>query len=669
MSSIGATTGLKALYAAQLSLQTAGHNIANAHVPGYSRQSVLLTTDHPVNIAGIGFLGTGVKASGIIRTADQMLEARIQNQNQGLGRLGKETMLLSQIEDIFNEPGEGGLATLYSKFFSSLNDMSLDPIDSTLRSDVIIAGDILGDGFANLARNLTSFKEDIEVDIRSKVSKINSMANQIAVLNEKITIATNMNAQANELIDKRNQIVKELNYITSAQLVENNNGQSMVLVDGRILAGSDYTHELVYSTDLEGKGNVHFKNDPTSLNIRDGELNELLNQQTSVIPNLMDKLDTMASQMIWEFNKIHSTGVPLSGPFSVLKADNLIMDLDEDGDARNDALAYAGLPFTPTAGSLFVTVTNLTTGAMEQHEIVFDPERQNLNDLTSQLSSISHLGAYADTQGQLTIHSGEGYGFDFSTQLDPDPNKTNSFGTVEVAMEGSYTGASNTSYRFDAVGAGTIGVTPNLSIEVYDETTGHLVTVLNVGQNYSPGEMIEVENGVKVSFSPGDIDQAAGDSFSAKMLADPDEGGLLASMGLNTFFKGTKAKDISIMTKLQENPDLICGALSSTPGDNSNIIRMTDLESTEFDGLGKFTIIDYYSSVIGKLGLDKEWADDMFEVQQDLMMNLENQRASISGVSIDEEMLNLEKYQQMLQAATQYLQVMNEVMDSILTIV
>ena len=79
-------------------------------------------------------------------------------------------------------------------------------------------------------------------------------------------------------------------------------------------------------------------------------------------------------------------------------------------------------------------------------------------------------------------------------------------------------------------------------------------------------------------------------------------------------------------------------------------------------------MIDYYSGVIGQLGLRKELADDLLDVQQMMMTNLENQRASISGVSIDEELLNLDKFQQMLEAATRFLQINHEVMDTVINL-
>ena len=68
----------------------------------------------------------------------------------------------------------------------------------------------------------------------------------------------------------------------------------------------------------------------------------------------------------------------------------------------------------------------------------------------------------------------------------------------------------------------------------------------------------------------------------------------------------------------------------------------------------------------GRVWMEKQWTEDMFEVQEMMMANLENQRASVSGVSIDEEILLMERYQQMLEASVKYVEVINEMNDVIM---
>jgi len=228
-----------------------------------------------------------------------------------------------------------------------------------------------------------------------------------------------------------------------------------------------------------------------------------------------------------------------------------------------------------------------------------------------------------------------------------------------VAMEGHYGGSSNTTWTFQASGTGTVGVTPGLTVTVTD-ASGNQVALLDVGEGYAPGDPIEVAEGVKVSFGSGDLDVLNNDAFDATMIADSDTGGLLAALGVNSFFTGSTASDINVRDAVIDDPSLISAALSANEGDNANVMRLAGLETKSISGLGSVSITGYYSAVVGKLGLDNAWAADMFEVQEILMTNLENQRASVSGVSIDEELLNMEKYQQVLEAAVRYLQVIDE---------
>jgi flagellar hook-associated protein 1 FlgK len=769
--SIGNVTGLKALFAAQISLQTAGHNIANASVPGYARQNVLLTTDHPITITGLGFLGTGVRATGITRTVDELLEARLRTTNQGLGRLNKETSLLSQVEDLFSEPSDSGLASLMSKFFTTLNDLTLDPTDPTLRADVTMSGQVLTDGFNTLANKLSDFRQDLETELDGKVTRINQLAMEITELTGKITASTSAKMEANELLDQRTEKIKELSSLVATQVVDQGDGRLSVLIDGRILSTSGVTGEIEMSKDASGALYIHMVDVDEPLRIKDGEVKALLDQQQTVIPELQTRLDKMAKEFAFKFNRIHSVGLPSSGSFSFLKAEVRGHDLNLDGDPTNEVLSEAGLPYPPEAGSLYVTVTDINSGAVQQTIVEYDPDRDSLGSIASKLSAIPHLGAYADSQGRLTLHAAEGYTFDFAPNLDPAPDKAGTFGSrsamlvasatypvtlaagdafviaedgvnlpavtfaggsytasqiaaeinnqtgknlasvvdgqvviestsegststlqitntagspaatlglstaletgadlkVNVALEGQFTGSTNSSWRFEASGSGTIGVTPNLTITVYDDT-GTQIGVLDVGAGYSPGDMVELADGVKVSFTSGDVSASSGDFFSVDMIADPDTGGLLASLGLNTFFLGTSASDIKISEDIVETPGLISASLSPKEGDNANAVRLAGLENDPITGLGDNSVVNFYSSLIGKLGLDKQWSDDMYQAQELLMANLENQRASVSGVSIDEELLNLDKFQQMLDAATRYLTVINEVTESIMSL-
>ncbi|MFH2002626.1 MAG: flagellar hook-associated protein FlgK [Planctomycetota bacterium] len=766
MSSTGISTGLKALFAAQIALQTTGNNIANAHVKGYSRQHAMLVTDRPIVVPGVGFIGTGVRAAGIARTVDELLEARLRTQEQSLGRLKKDSSLLAQIETLYDESTDTGLSTLFSRFFSTVNGLAIDPTDPTLRADVVMSSQVLSDGFNNLSTNLNNFRDDIEDEMEGKVDEINQYTEEIHELNQMIlgTLGANMNP--NDLMDRRTQAIKELSSIVEVQVRDTTgNGEASILIGGRIVVGPGFQKDIEYALNASGDAYFHLDGDTNALSINNGELKALIYEHNTKIPALLSKADTLAGQFIYEFNKIHSTGIPGNGPFTFLKAETATQDLNVNLDPTDELLTEAGLAFPPVAGSLWVTVTNQNTGEMVQTEVQITPSTQSLTTFAQALNAIPNLNAYADSQGYLTLNASQGFAFDFAPNLNTHPDGDNTFGDsaatvtgglpstfpatmvagdslvftvdgsalpavtfaagsytasgiaseinsqtgtsiasvvdgrlvvkstssgststlqisnasgtpattlglstaletgadlqVTVEMEGVYTGSSNANWRFEASGAGTIGVTDNLTISVYNDSNV-LVGQLDVGPNYSPGDMIEVADGVSVSFTSGDISNVSGDFFTTDLLTETDSSGILASLGMNTFFTGSTAGDINVRSDVVDNPGLIAAGLSPSEGDNSNVLRMGNLMDTSLTGLGSKTIIQHYSNTVGQLGLDKRWADDMFEIQELVVAGLENERASISGVSIDEELLNLEQYQQMLEAATQYLQIIYE---------
>ena len=76
MSSIGLGTGLRALLSAQMTLDTIGHNIANAYTPGYSRQRLEISSSRSLILRGLS-IGNGVDADVIRRTADSLINKRL----------------------------------------------------------------------------------------------------------------------------------------------------------------------------------------------------------------------------------------------------------------------------------------------------------------------------------------------------------------------------------------------------------------------------------------------------------------------------------------------------------------------------------------------------------------------------------------------------------------
>jgi len=99
----------------------------------------------------------------------------------------------------------------------------------------------------------------------------------------------------------------------------------------------------------------------------------------------------------------------------------------------------------------------------------------------------------------------------------------------------------------------------------------------------------------------------------------------------------------------------------------SDVIKNKDLDFNE-DGTKEATVMDKYESVISSLGVQGQRANQMVENQDTLVNQLENRRQSISGVSLDEEMANMIKYQQAYSASAKLISNANRMMDSLMGI-
>jgi flagellar hook-associated protein 1 FlgK len=238
---------------------------------------------------------------------------------------------------------------------------------------------------------------------------------------------------------------------------------------------------------------------------------------------------------------------------------------------------------------------------------------------------------------------------------------------IRVEVEGSYTGATNDRFTFVPESDGVIGQTRNLRVRVLD-SAGQLVTTLAVGDNYEPGQPLDLGNGIKVKLGAGSISASAGNTFAVDGLADSDTSDLLVATGTNVFFLGSNASDITVNPELSSNPDRLAAGLGAASGDSGNLMRMGALRQRKLDSLDANTIEDFYADIVGDVGFQAAAANSTLASQQTLLSQLQNDRDSVSGVNIDEEMLDMQKYQQSYQAAARFLSVAQQMTDTLINL-
>ena len=138
----------------------------------------------------------------------------------------------------------------------------------------------------------------------------------------------------------------------------------------------------------------------------------------------------------------------------------------------------------------------------------------------------------------------------------------------------------------------------------------------------------------------------------------------VTTTGVN-FFTGTGAVNMAVNSAIEGNSDLIAaaGAGEGLPGGNSTAIAIANLQSSATMP-GSSTFDAYYNSLVGQVGADVQTSDFNQNHQQTMVENLKAYRQEVSGVSLDEEMVNLIQFQQAYSAAAKLITTADEMVDT-----
>lgn len=303
--------GRRALHAAQFGLNVAGQNIANINTPGYTRQAVLLSAS-PSDGANLRLIGTGVTIDGVRQFRDRFVDARLQTETAISGRLTAQRDALSPVDAVFNETSGNGISAAINGFFNSFQALEVNPNSAALRADVVSKASTLTTAFAGTSARLTSIQHDADGLLRSRVSQVNELTQQVADLNSRISTAEHLGESASELRDQRGEMVRQVAELTGARAIEDQAGMvTLTLGDGQALVLANQANRLqIQDTTPNGLASISINGQPAS--ISDGELRGL-QDSIGAIGSQIIALDDLAGSIVTRVNALHTSGTDLNG--------------------------------------------------------------------------------------------------------------------------------------------------------------------------------------------------------------------------------------------------------------------------------------------------------------------------------------------------------------------
>lgn len=567
--------GRSALTASQLALQVTGNNIANVGTPGYHRQVVAFSANPGERVNDRTFVGRGVSIADIRRAVDPALQTRLRASIADEAASQVASGVLSQLESLMGELSGNDLSSELSAFFNAFSELANNPAASINRSAVVEQGASLASFVRRLRTDLAAQRDQIDREIGVGVERANTLLTEIASLNLAVVRAELGSGTDGNLRDQRDALISELSGLVDITAIERESGAVDILIGSTpvVLGAASRGLETEVKTvggDIEIR--VLVSESQEAVRIDGGRIGGLLEQRGGAVQKTIDDLDALGSSLIFEVNKLHTSGRPqsrLTDAFGTLK-----VAVGDQTRAMNDPAntTLADLPFAPKTGSFKVVITDQNGNRAEQVVQV-------------DLDGLDSLGA-ASTADDTTAA-------DIVAALDAVPNLHAEF-------------------------------TPDGRLRVYTDA------------------------GFDVSFAE-------------------DTSGTLAVLGLNTFFEGADATNIAVRSELRKDPLGLTIGLNQ--GTNETALAIAALRDAAVDGLDGDSLSQRWQKTVERTAVQSRAAGTQADASATVRASLEAQEAAVSGVSLDEEAINLINYQQQYSGAARFISVVNELTDVLLNLV
>ncbi len=681
--------GQGALFAEQAAIHVTGNNIANVNTPGYSRQAVRFEDRGYIDYVP-GQIGLGTRAAEVMRYFDEFIERSYVEKNGTSSRWETQYDMLLHVDGLFNETNSTGLSSLFSAFLNEWSDLSARPEDIPSREALLASAQSV----ANVIRQEQQYMRNLETStdelIRQDVDKVNLLLEKIAALNKQIRQHDEPGVNnANTLLDERDILIRELSSHIDVNLLDRGSGDCTIMTAaGHTLVDNDVPFKLEFQGPKADKYPIVPGSVPTDIQFSGGSYNEYTvevvtggttGDGTSQFRVSLDGgkswlSDEQGNELHFDCNDSSNT-VDVYGLGISFAAGPMVA-----GDKYVITPKSAVYWVTPTSDPLNISPQIFADGSE-------NPRRMSGGSLAGYLAFRDYnIGYYQETLNN------------FSQSMIWEVNRLHSQGVgleKNYLMQGEYRvqgdtiplGANNSGLEFkDRLQSG------NVSFYIYDAVSGNMVPNtfgqldFGGGANFDPTvhSITDVMNAINGTFGTYVTASVTNNQLSIsanagyKFAVSDDTAGIMAGLGLNTFFSGDSSSNISVNSALVQDLKKICagainGGYEGNEGDNATAKAIAALATKQVTVPGTSrtkdytgTLSGYYSTLVSKVGTDTATARFNGTFQRTMANDLDERQQALSGVNLDEEMSNLIKFQNSYKAAAKLISTADQMFQTLL---
>ena len=633
--------GKTAMYANYASLQTTGNNIANANTVGYSRQEAELA-EAQGQFSGAGFFGKGVNVSSVTRAYNQYLTTQATASNSTAAADSARLDKLTQLETVF-PIGDNGIGAAAGSLLNSFVDVATTPNDSSARQVILSQAQELANRFKTAADQLSTLQSGVTQDVKTTVGSVNTMAAQVAKLNQQIALQSSSGGSPNQLLDQRDDLVRQISAQINVTSLTADDGSVGLFIGGGqslVLGANASTLKAVPDTFDPSKVMLTLSEGASdrvipSSTLAGGAISGMLKFQNEDLTAANNLLGQMAASISAAVNQQQSLGLDLGQPasagapmFSVgaprvlaattnqgsavltatstdaTKLQASDYEISFDGSKYSvtrgvDQSAIVGSPFTPAQLATGVEIDGatlkLTGSAASGDRFVMQPVAQAAQDMKAVLNSTKAIAAASPFTAALGVGNSGSATLNSVVAVDPSYDGTL---TTDVTFTSS-TGAYSWSMSDGSTGTGTWTAGTPITLN------GFALTLDGVPKS---GDTVSIAPTLAVSTNNG----------NARAFAALGNTGIVSASG--------------------------AGGGSAAP----------------------LSITDAYASALAGIGVRVQGGKTAATISTATASEAETTRANQAGVNLDEEAARLIQFQQSYQAAAKILQVAQSIFDTLL---
>lgn len=603
--------GYSGLNAAQIGIDTTGHNIANAETEGYSRQRVVTAASTPLSVDP-GQRGGGTQITEIVRVFDEFVFGRLANAAQNKENSDTLKKNLEELSSYFPEIDDVGIKNDMQNYFDTWQSLAANPSNTSLKVALAQQTQTLTQHIQETRSQITTLQSSLNDQVKVNIDEVNRIAKQISELNIEINKAESGSANnANDLRDQRTQLELTMSKLICAKVIVGQIETNNVIDSNIALKQGSYTIQIGGFNIVDG-GSFH----PIGMDSASNQngYNDLYYERQDGVK--VPYTDSITGGKIGALLELRGSTIGTNGEF-------------EDGFLQE-------------------TINNLDAFAKGMIEAT-----NNVYAETATTSMQSNPLSFSNNQSLLSTDE------NFNT------------GTFDIIV---YDIAGN------EVGRRTISMDQGTMIDDLPMTTNSIVGQINLSNddNKDGNALNDIDDMLLATFNTNQkvfqVDLKASLLAQGYTFAIEDNGTNFAGVtGINRFYDGSDAKNISLNSALKEDSSKIKGFKSPANGDNQTALKMVELQfaSVTFgSGLNKSTdtLYGYFDNLVTQVGTKTNsviLTNDALTAQYNA---IKQEYDTVSKVSIDEELANLIRYQTSYGAAAKVITTVDQMMTTLLGI-